>query len=137
MWKKWFYVIGWSAALLVGTLPSIFKGTLTFSLRDMIMGNVCDIYMFPVVMALALLMADVLYVSEQEKAKEGRVKNTSTLVICTIAFLFAFIFSLWLETGWICWMCFAIAWISISALKFSKTEAVKADRCPKGSEVPE
>lgn len=137
MLKKWFYVIEWSAALLVGTVPSIIKGTLKFSLREMPMGEVCDLYMFPVVIALALLMADVLYMSEQEKAKEGRVRNTSVLVLCIIAFLFAFVFSLWLETSWACWVCFAIAWISMTVLKFSKTEAIKETICPKGIVVPE
>lgn len=137
MLKKWLYVIGWSAALLVGTVPNIIKGTLRFSLRDMTMGDVCDLYMFPVLIALALLMADVLYMSEQEKAKEGRVKNTSVLIVCVMAFLFAFVFSMWLEAPWACWVCFAIAWISMTALKFSKTETIKANICPEGNEVPE
>lgn len=137
MFKKWLYVIGWSAALLVATLPSIFKGELKFSLQDKTMSEVCELYMFPVIMALALLMADVLYTAEQEKVEEGRVHNTSILIICVMSFLFSFIFSLWIETAWLCWVFFGVTWTSMFFLKFSKTKPIPASPFEEGIEVPE
>ena len=137
MWQKWLYVIGWSAALLVATLPALFKGNLSFSLQGLVMREVCEKYMFPMVMALALLMADVLYSAEQEKAEMGRVRNSSTLVICTMAFLFSFIFSMWLEIPWLCWTCFVVAWLSMTFLKFSRTLPIGGFAIPEGQEVPD
>jgi len=137
MWQKWLYVIGWSAALLVATLPALFKGELSFSLQKWVMSDVCEKYMFPMGMALALLMADVLYTAEQEKAEMGKVRNSSTLVICTMAFLFSFIFSMWLETPWLCWTFFIMAWLSMTVLKFSRTVAISGSAIPDGQEVPE
>ena len=137
MFKKWLYVIGWSAALLVATLPSIFKGDLTFSLQDKTMSEVCELYMFPVIMALALLMADVLYTAEQEKAEGGRVRNTSILIICVMSFLFSFVFSLWIETAWLCWVFFCVSWTSMFFLKFSKTKPIMESPFEEGIEVPE
>ncbi len=137
MLKKWTYIIGWSAALFVATLPTLFKGELSFSLKNKTVGEMCDVYMFPIFMAFALLVADVLYQAEHDKVTCGKVKNTSTLIICVLAFLFSFAFSVWLETTWACWLCMAIAWISMTLLKFSKTEPIGASAYPDATVVPD
>lgn len=137
MLKKWLYIIGWTAALFVATLPTLFKGELAFSLKDKTVGEMCTVYMFPVFMAFALLVADVLYQAEHDKVSYGRVKNTSTLIICVLSFLFSFAFSVWLETPWACWLCFSIAWFSMAVLKFSKTEAIGSAAYLDGNVVPD
>lgn len=130
MVKKVIYVLGWSMGLLFATFPDLFKGELDFHMSEMMMKDVCEVYMFPLLMALSLFVVDVWYVFEQERSQRSQ---EPTYVIGVIAMIGAFLFGLlYTVSSQPCPIIgFIVSWIALTIMKFIKTS--KCDE--KGKEL--
>ncbi len=87
---------------------------------DLNMRNVNESYLFPLIMALSLFVADVCYVFEQEKIENSNNPKYITEVLMLICiFLFGVAYSIASST----YPCvgFIIAWIALTTMKFLKT----------------
>ena len=120
MVKMIIYVLGWSLGLLFATFPDLFKGELDFYMSEMLMKDVCDVYMFPLLMALSLFVVDVWYIFEQERSKPSQ---ESTYIIGVIAMISVFLFGLLytVSSSYCPILGFIVSWTALTIMKFLKT----------------
>lgn len=120
MIKKTIYVLGWSLGLLFATFPDLFKGEMDFQMLNMIMKDVRETFLFPLIMSLSLFVADVCYVFEQEKSESRNTpKYIVEVLILICTFLFGMIYTISSNT---CpYIGFIVAWAALTIMKFLKT----------------
>lgn len=128
MIKKTIYVIGWSLGLLFATFPKLFKGEMDFKMSELPMKDISEIYLFPLIMALSLFMADVCYVFEQEKNESCATPKCITEILVLICiFLFGLTYSV-SSTTYPC-IGFIVAWTALTIMKFLKTtKCIKSNK---------
>lgn len=128
MIKKTIYVIGWSLGLLFVTFPKLFKGEMDFKMLDLPMKDISEIYLFPLIMALSLFVADVCYVFEQEKTEScATPKYITEILVLICIFLFGLTYSV-SSTTYPC-IGFVVAWAALAIMKFLKTtKCIKSNK---------
>lgn len=119
---KWIYVIGWSISLLAASFPCILKGKLLPLVENSIESTM-DHYIYPTIMALAVFLVDIIYSSVKEE-RAGKPLQVANSWILILVFLLAFCFSLFFNNSLVQVFLFIILWISLTLLKFIKTDAV-------------
>lgn len=130
------YIISWSLGLLYATFPHYFDGGMSFDLRHMSLSDACDTYIFPIVMAMVLFLIDVVYGYIKEMI-DGQYTHVIGVIICLILFLLGFIFSVSIENPNIAQFCFIISWISLSYMKFLKTDFHNPKKYPRAVRIGE
>lgn len=121
------YIVSWSLGLLYATFPHFFDGEMKFDIRSKTMGEACDDYIFPFVMAMVLFLIDVNYGYIKEKL-DGQYTNVIGVTSCLIVFLLGFVLSIYLVDPFFAKMCFIISWVSLSVMKFLKTDLCVAKK---------
>lgn len=128
------YIISWSLGLLYATFPHLFDGEMSFDLRTMSLIEACDTYIFPFVMAMILFLIDVIYGYLQEMT-DGHYTHVIGVIFFLIIFLLGFVFSICVKNPNIARICFIISWLSLSIMKYLKTEFHNRKRYPQGIRV--
>lgn len=116
---KFIYVIGWSIFLLMATFPIVNYKEI-FPLKLTSFADMMETYIYPMIMALTVYLADVVYAFVDE---ENRKKTTyvSISVGLILFFLLFFCLSMCMTRPWLQVVFFALVWITLTGLKFVKT----------------
>ena len=120
MVKKTIYVIGWSLGLLFVTFPDLFQGEMDFKMSDLPMKDIYKTYLFPLLMALSLFVADICYVFEQEQSEGNNApKYITSVLMLMCVFLLGLTYSI---SNNVCPCAgFIVAWLALTIMKFLKT----------------
>lgn len=128
------YITSWSLGLLYATFPHLFDGGMTFNFSKMSLIQAGEAYIFPLVMAMVLFLVDVIYGYIREMC-DGQYTHVISVLIFLILFLLGFVFSMTFENQNVSFGCFIISWLSLSIMKFLKTDLYDVKKYPKGMRV--
>lgn len=129
---KILYVLIWSLGLMFATFPYLISGEMKFDFQNNLDNDTLMKYIFPFIMAMAIYLIDVLYVSMAEE-RSGNYKGVTVSWALLGGFLLFFVFSL---LGGKC-LFFILGWLCLSALKFIKTDMLPPAVYPTVSIVEE
>lgn len=123
---KYIYCLLWSIGLFVATFYGLLVQENVFDFTDKELLSVAQSHIFPMVMAMALFLLDVLYGSIIRGENDRLVFWTLLMVI---AFMVTFVLSLLVNHNVSGWTFFVLAWLSLTILKFKTTDGGKKP-CP-------
>jgi len=129
---KVLYVLVWSLGLMFATFPNLISGEMKFDFQNNLNNDAVMKYIFPFIMAMAIYLIDVLYVSMAEE-RSGNYKGVTLSWALLGGFLLFFVFSL---LGGKC-LFFVLGWLCLTALKFIKTDTLPPAVYPTVSIVEE
>ena len=125
------YVLVWSLGLMFATFPNLISGEMKFDFQNNLNNDAVMKYIFPFIMAMAIYLIDVLYVSMAEE-RSGNYKGVTLSWALLGGFLLFFVFSL--LGGFILFFVFSLlggkclffvlGWLCLTALKFIKTDTL-------------
>lgn len=116
---KYIYCVVWSIGLFVATFYGLFEVENAFDFTDKELLSVAQSHIFPMIMAMALYLIDVLYGSITRGESDKLVFWTLLMVI---SFMVTFVLSLLVNHNVAGWIFFVFAWISLTVLKFKTTD---------------
>lgn len=128
------YIISWSIGLLYATFPHFFDGEMSFDYRNLTLGEACDTFIFPFVMAMVLFLVDVIYGYVKEMI-DGRYTHVISVITFLVLFLLGFIISISSENPNTARFCFIISWVCLSVMKFLKTDLYDDKRYPQAVRI--
>ena len=123
---KYIYCLMWSIGLFVSTFYGLLGQESVFDFTGKELLPVAQSHIFPMVMAMALFLLDVLYGSITRGESDRLVFWTLLMVI---AFMVTFVCSLLVNHNVAGWILFVLAWISLTILKVKTTDGGKK-LCP-------
>ena len=128
------YIISWSIGLLYATFPHFFAGEMSFDYRNLTLGEACDTFIFPFVMAMVLFLVDVIYGYVKEMI-DGRYTHVISVITFLVLFLLDFVISISSENPNTARFCFIISWVCLSVMKFLKTDLYDDKRYPQAVRI--
>lgn len=129
---KVLYVLVWSLGLMFATFPKLISGEMKFDFQNNLNNDAVMKYIFPFIMAMAIYLIDVLYVSMAEE-RSGNYKGVTLSWALIGGFLLFFVFSLLGGKS----LFFVLGWLCLTALKFIKTDTLPPAVYPTVSIVEE
>jgi len=120
--------------LLYATFPHFFDGKMSFDFRNKTLGEACDAYIFPFVMAMVLFLIDVIYGYIKETI-DGHYTHVVGVIVFLVLFLLGFVLSVSLENPNLSRWCFIVSWICLSVMKFLKTDLYDLEKYPQAIRV--
>lgn len=123
---KYLYCAMWSIGLFVATFYGLLGQENVFDFTGKGLLPVAQSHIFPMVMAMALFLLDVLYGSIT-KGESDRLVFWTLLMVIT--FMVTFVLSLLVNHNVAGWILFVLAWISLTILKVKTTDGGKK-LCP-------
>lgn len=94
----------------------------------------CESYIFPFIMAMILFLVDVVYGYIKDMC-DGQYTHVIGVIVFLILFLLGFVFSVSVQNQNTARVCFIISWVSLSVMKFLKTDLYDVKKYPKGIRV--
>ena len=129
---KVLYVLVWSLGLMFATFPNLISGEMKFDFQNNLNNDAVMKYIFPFILAMAIYLIDVLYVSMAEE-RSGNYKGVTLSWALLGGFLLFFVFSLLGGKS----LFFVLGWLCLTALKFIKTDTLPPAVYPTVSIVEE
>ena len=124
MKTKIVYCVIWSCGLFVATFYGLLKQKDIFEFTEKLFLPVMQNYIFPMILAMALYLLDVLYNVTNDKSNGAIVGWVLGTIILFMVF---FALSMLVNENWAGWLFFSASWFSLTILKYKTTDCEKRE----------